>query len=111
MTVSFKGIGQTAAPFTVSGTLAPGDVVAMSGNGQVKKADAGDDIAGVCQSIRHGLATVIVAGHAQMTASGAVTVGIASLEADTGGKVKAAAEGGRQVLVVAAQNNILDVIL
>ena len=111
MTVSFKGIGQTAATFTVSGTLASGDVVAMSGNGQVKKADAGDDIAGVWQSIRHDLAPDIVAGHAQMTASGSVTVGIASLEADTGGKVKAAAEGGRQVLVVAAQNNILDVIL
>lgn len=110
MTVSFKGLGQVAATFTCGTDVAAGDVVSISANGQVAKTAAAGSIAGVCQNVRHGLATVIVGGHVQMPYTGQVALGVASLVGDAGGKAKAG-EAGRQVLVVAAENGVLDAFL
>ncbi|MBC8570540.1 hypothetical protein [Zongyangia hominis] len=110
MTVSFKGLGQVAATFTCGADVAAGQVVSISENGKVTAATAGSDVAGVCQNVRHGLATVIVAGHAQIPYTGEVSLGLASLVGEASGKAKAG-EGGRQVLVVASENGVLDAFL
>ncbi len=105
MTVSFNGWKENAATFEAEDGLNPGDVVKVSGNGQVSACGAGEKFAGVVLSNRGGFAAVQLAGYAEVAYSGtAPTVGYQFLCADgNGGMKKADSEAvtaGRELLVV-----------
>lgn len=46
MRVSYEGIGQWAATFACRGTVAEGEMVKLSGSGEVSACGAGDDFCG-----------------------------------------------------------------
>ena len=101
MNVSFEGIGQWCATFTCKGEMADGQMVKVSGNGEVEACTAGDAFCGkVAAMSRDGKACAVALGGmvcASYTGTAPV-VGWANLSADGNGGVKAAE--GREYMVV-----------
>ena len=104
--ISFDGIGAVTATFIADEGVQGGQVVKMTGGGQVGPCKAGDVFAGVALTPRAGLAAVQVKGFCQVAASG-LTVGRALLAADGKGGVKAAAAdaAGVEALVVSVETD------
>lgn len=96
--VSFDDIGQVLATFVAQDGVARGQVVKLTGNGQVGPCAAGDAFCGLSLS-GSGFAGVQVGGFAQLPATGDITLGWTKLAADGSGGVKAATTG-REYLVV-----------
>ena len=104
MKVSFEGIGEMVATFEVSGTVVPGDMVKLDGDGKVSACGDGDEFVGVAVTVREGCAGVQFAGMAQVSCDGELTCGWKKLVADGKGGIKTAAASGREYLVVAVDS-------
>ena len=90
--VSFDGIGAVVATFAADEGVKGGQVVKLTGNGQVGPCSDNDKFCGVALEPRAGIAGVQVKGFMTVTGSG-LSVGAATLAADSAGGVKTAAEG------------------
>lgn len=100
--VSFEEIGAVVATFQAQEGVKAGQVVKITGNGQVGPCGAGESFCGVALSCEDGYAGVQVSGFAAVAVSGAAALGWTELTADGAGGVKTAAQGdaGSKVLVV-----------
>lgn len=102
MNVSFEGIGQWCATFACNGEVADGQMVKVSGNGEVKACAAGDAFCGKVSAVsRDGKACAVVLGGMVCAAYAgtAPVVGWAGLVADGSGGVKTD-NAGKSYLVV-----------
>ena len=102
MNVSFEEIGRLAVTFGQEGCQG-GQVCRVSGNGAVAPCADGDKFCGVVEHVRGNHAAVQVAGFAQVSITGAVSVGYVNLCADGMGGVKTGT--GREYLVVSVDEN------
>ena len=102
--VSFEDIGMVTATFAAREDMKPGQVVKITGNGEVGACTDGDAFCGLALSVRSGFAGVQVKGVACLPTSGTVTLGRVKLAADGTGGVKPVSTGGTEVLVVSADN-------
>ena len=100
--ISFEDIGSVVATFLADSGVKGGQVVKLTGNGQVGPCSAGDAFCGVALEPRAGLAAVQVKGFVTVSCTGSLTLGWTALAADGKGGVKAAASGGVTALVVSA---------
>ncbi len=89
--ISFDGIGGVVVTFTAGEGVKNGQVVKMTGSGQVGPCQAGDGFAGVALEPRAGMAAVQVRGFCRVAGTG-LSVGRARLVADGAGGVKPAGE-------------------
>ena len=86
--VSFEDIGMVTATFAAREDMKPGQVVKITGNGEVGACTDGDAFCGLALSVRSGFAG-----------------GRVKLAADGTGGVKPVSTGGTEVLVVSADNS------
>lgn len=101
MNYSFEGIGQWTATFGCHNDVAEGQMVKVSGNGEVTICGDGDNFCGMAAVVgRDGLAcSVALSGMVTVPYSGsAPALGWSNLSADSNGGVKAD-ESGRTCLV------------
>ena len=103
--ISFEDIGSVVATFLADSGVKGGQVVKLTGNGQVGPCSAGDAFCGVALEPRAGLAAVQVKGFVTVSTTGSLTPGWANVEADGNGGVQSSADGGIPVLVVSAGEN------
>ncbi len=118
MQVGFEGIGRVVATFACkeeeeNSVIKIGDVVSMSGNGEVKKAAAKDLPAGVCVSRNGGYAGVQLKGAVTLPYTGtAPQVGYNILAADGNNGVTVSTTGlQRLVLAVDTANTSATILL
>lgn len=109
--ISFEDIGEVVATFAVEDGVKDGQVVKVTGDGQVGPCSAGDPFCGVALEGRGGFAGVQVKGFAQVKTTGAVSLGWTKLEADGAGGVQAVESGGREYLVVETDSTALTAVL
>lgn len=105
MSIGFHGIGEVAATFKSAegAELKVGDVITVTGNGEVGLGTAGDLPCGMILHVEDdGCACVQIGGLAEVGYSGdtAPAVGRAALSADGSGKVAADEENGMEFLVI-----------
>ena len=103
MKVSFEGIDEKVVTFYNNSTspAAAGEVVKISGNGEVSACSAGDRICGVCLAADEDHAAVQMGGYMKLDYSGtAPAAGYATLAADGMGGVKGVSTGGATYLVI-----------
>ena len=106
MKVSFEGIGQWSATFAC-GDVQQGQVVKISGSGQVDQCADGDAFCGVVSTVgRDGAACgVVLGGMVTVPCTGSVPApGWSGLSADGNGGVKVNSSG-RQYLVAAVDES------
>ena len=89
---SFEGIGAVVATFAADTGVKGGQVVKMTGNGQVGPCSAGDPFCGVALEPRTDVVGVQVKGFMTVTGTG-LAVGQAILAADGSGGVQQAETG------------------
>lgn len=87
--VSFEDIGMVTATFTAREDVKSGQVVKITGNGEVGACADGDAFCGLALSVRSGFAGVQVKGFACVPTSGTVTLGRVKLAADGAGRCEA----------------------
>ena len=98
--ISFEDIGSVVATFLADSGVKGGQVVKLTGNGQVGPCSAGDAFCGVALEPRAGLAAVQVKGFVRVKTADTLTVGGAGVAGDgDGGGVKTAESGGVAALV------------
>ena len=95
--ISFEDIGSVVATFLADSGVKGGQVVKLTGNGQVGPCSAGDAFCGVALEPRAGLAAVKTAD--------TLTVGWAELAGDGDGGVKTAESGGVAALVAEVRDD------
>lgn len=105
MSISFEGIGEVMATFLKDedSTVKPGQVVCITGNGEVGLGTAGTVPCGVAATVsKDGYVGVQIGGLAEVAYSGdtAPTAGWNTLAADGAGGVSIPAKGGASYLVV-----------
>ncbi len=110
MNISFEGFGEGILTFAAQEDVQAGDLVRITGDGSVIKAEEGDLITGIARTVRGGFAGVQVCGYASLAADAGVATGWQTLVCDGENGVKMDA-GGRQVLVVSIQGTQAGVIL
>lgn len=112
MKVSFEGIGEQIVTFLNNQTngASAGDMVCLSGNGEVKAAAADAMFAGVCVGGDEEYAAVQLQGVVTRgyTGTTAPTVGYVKLTAAAGGKVSVG-DTGREYLVLAVDTTAKNV--
>ena len=96
---SFDGIGAVVATFHADEGVKGGQVVKLTGNGQVGPCGDSDTFCGVALEPRAGMAAVQVKGFVPVKTADTLTVGWAALTGDGDGGVKKAETGGVTVLV------------
>lgn len=102
--VSFDDIGAVAATFAAETDVKAGQVVKISGNGQVGACGANDAFAGLALSVRGGFTGVQIKGFMTVAITGTVNLGRVNLAADGSGGVQAASSGGVPALVVSVDS-------
>ena len=110
MDVSFIGYEESLITFKASGTIQKGNLVKVSGNGEVSTCVANDVFCGIAVDVRNGYVSVKMKGYAEVAYVGtAPGLGYIKLAAGSGSEVKAvtqstdsseAAAEGRTILVV-----------
>ncbi len=111
MRVYYEGIGKLTISVPAGSGLAVGQVCKLGTDGKAAPGAAGDKILGVVESLRDGLAGVIVRGAVTVSLSGtAPQPGYAALAADGQGGLKTAS-GGRETMVLAVGNQRATVLL
>ncbi len=101
MTISYEGIGQTAATMKASGSLKPGMAVTVAAGDTVGVGSDGALPCGVILTAADGMAAVQLSGLARVSYSGtAPAVGWATLAGDGKGAVKTVTSGGVKLLVL-----------
>ena len=101
--LSFEGIGAVVATFSVEEGVKGGQVVKVTGNGQVGPCSDSDKFCGVALEPRAGIAGVQMKGFVTVTGTG-LTVGAATLAADGNGGVKSAADGVSATVVSVSED-------
>lgn len=102
MTISYEGIGQTAATMKTAGSLTPGMAVTVTADDTVGVGSDGALPCGVILSAADGVAAVQLSGLAKVGYTGtAPAAGWATLAGDGKGTVKTVTSGGMKVLVLA----------
>ena len=94
--VSFEEIGAVAATFFAQKEVKAGQVVKMTGNGQVGPCSAGDKFCGVALSNENGCAGVQVKGFCPVAVTGSIDLGWNALAADGAGGVQTATAGAEE---------------
>ena len=94
--VSFEEIGAVAATFFAQKEVKAGQVVKMTGNGQVGPCSAGDKFCGVALSNENGCAGVQVKGFCPVAVTGSLDLGWNALAADGAGGVQTATAGAEE---------------
>ena len=94
--VSFEEIGAVAATFFAQKEVKAGQVVKMTGNGQVGPCSAGDKFCGVALSNENGCAGVQVKGFCPVAVTGSIDLGWNVLAADGAGGVQTATAGAEE---------------
>ena len=107
---SFDGIGAVVATFTADSGVKGGQVVKLTGNGQVGPCTAGDKFCGVALEPRAGIAGVQVRGFATVAGTG-LPLGQAVLVADGTGGVKSAAADADDDAAVGATEGVLATVV
>ena len=102
MNVSFEDIGRISVTFGQEGCEG-GLVFKIGGNGLVVPCADGEKFCGIVEHVRGNHAAVQVAGFAEVSITGAVSVGYVNLCADGTGGVKAGT--GKEYLVVSVNEN------
>lgn len=99
--ISFEGIGEVVATFVCGEGVNAGQVVKLTGNGEVGKCSDGDRFCGVALTAEDGYAAVQVAGLVKVAAAEGVAVGWNRLLADANGGVKkdSATTGGEYLVI------------
>lgn len=110
MNISFEGFNEGLLTFAAQENVQAGDLVCIAEDGTVAKAELGQMVAGVVRSVRGGFAGVQLCGYASVEADAAVTTGWQTLVCD-GDNGLVADEGGRQLLVLWANNGRAGVVL
>ena len=101
--ISFEDIGSVMATFAAEEGVSGGQVVKLTGNGQVAPCAEGDAFCGMALEPRSGIVGVQVKGFMTVRYTGDLTVGWAVLAANGVGGVKAADSGvNAQVIAVNA---------
>ena len=100
--ISFEDIGSVVATFLADSGVKGGQVVKLTGNGQVGPCSAGDAFCGVALEPRAGLAAVQVKGFVTVKTADTLTVGWAALAGDG---VKTAESGGVAALVAEVRDD------
>ena len=101
MTISYEGIGQTAATMKAAGSLKPGMAVTVTAGDTVGAGSDGALPCGVIVTAMDGMAAVQLSGLAKVYYDGtAPAVGWATLAGDGKGAVKAVTTGGMKLLVL-----------
>ena len=96
MDLSFNGFGRQVATFR--GNVEIGDLIAISGNGEVSKAAADAELIGVCVSKRENIVGIQLAGAATLSYSGtAPALGMSILLADKDGGIKTGSAGEKHL--------------
>lgn len=98
--ISFEGIGEVVATFKAKSGLAAGQVVKVTGAGEMGACAAGERFCGLALSVDEGLAAVQVKGFATLPCTGVLSAGWSRLSANGSGGVKADAANGTEYLVV-----------
>ena len=102
MKISFEGIGQWSATFACGGEVAEGQMVKVSGSGEVSACAAGDKFCGIAEVVaRDGAACAVILG-GMVTASytgTAPATGWGNLSANGSGGVKTDSNGGSYLIV------------
>lgn len=102
MELAFNGFHQHIT--TMEGAVEIGDLVAVSANGQVTKANADQDFVGICVSKRDQLAGIQLYGTAEIAYTGtAPALGYTGLTCAGNNAVKASANG-RKLLVLSVDS-------
>lgn len=98
MKISFEGIGENCITLRRSGEMKVGDLCSINGNGEACKASAA--FCGVVRGVETDTACVQISGYAEAVCDDVTKVayGYGALSIGTSGV--AAAESGKQVLVV-----------
>lgn len=102
--ISFDDIGAVTATFAAQEGVTAGQVVKITGSGEVGPCQEGDAFCGLALSCREGFAGVQVGGFLEMPVTGAVSLGRTALAADGSGGVKAASSGGVAALIVSVDS-------
>ena len=98
MELSFNGFNRQTATF--AGNVEIGDLVTISGNGEVSKAAADAELIGVCVSKRNGIAGIQLTGAATLFYTGtAPALGMTALLTAGGNAVKTGSSGGNHLVV------------
>ena len=101
MTISYEGIGQTAATMKAAGSLKPGMAVTVTAGDTVGVGSDGALPCGVILTAADGMAAVQLSGLARVSYSGtAPAVGWATMAGDGKGAVKTVTSGGVKLLVL-----------
>ncbi len=103
MNIDFKGYGENAATFAVTGTIEAGDFVSVSSNFTVAKASAGDDIIGICLNVRDGYAAVQLGGYVEAAAAEEISLGNTGITLDSNGKLVASNSAAKHLVVFATE--------
>ena len=96
MTISYEGIGQTAATMKATGSLKPGMAVTVTAGDTVGAGSDGALPCGVIVTAMDGMAAVQLSGLAKVSYDGTA----AALALDGKGAVKAVTTGGMKLLVL-----------
>lgn len=100
MSLSYKGFNEQILTFKAF-QASKGYPVSINTQGEVTNCSSGGEFAGICTSLRNGLATVQVSGYAELPCSDAsLSYGISCLVADGSGGVKVSASGKKTCLIV-----------
>lgn len=103
--ISFEDIGSVVATFLADSGVEGGQVVKLTGSGQVGPCSAGDAFCGVALEPRAGMAAVQVKGFMSVKTADTLTVGWATLAGDGDGGVKAVETGGVAALVAEVRDD------
>lgn len=109
MKTSMYGYDQSVVTFLGNG-LKQGDIVSISDNYTVEKAQAATLFCGVVLSSEEKYASVQTRGYIQVPYSGTLGLGFTNVVADGTGKI-CEDSSGRQALVVGLNNGITDIVL
>ena len=103
MKVSFEGLGETVATFanSASSSVAVGDLVKITGNGQVAPCAAGNAFCGVCVSADESFAAVQLRGFMTVPYTGVdPAFGYIKFAAADRNRIKMDSTNGRDCLII-----------
>jgi hypothetical protein len=101
MDISLNGYNEQIATFECDANLAKGDLVKITQNLKVAKADTDNDMfCGKAISVRNGFASIQLSGYMEATYSGTISLGFKTVAVDSSGNVKTVTTGGNKILIV-----------
>ena len=106
MNVEFKGYGENAATFLVSGTLQAGQFVKLSSDFTVTAATSGSEVIGYCLGVRDGYAAVQLSGYVESKSTGTVNGGMTGLSISSADTVQASDSASKHLVIKSGSNKV-----